>query len=42
MKTNAKKKKLDKRTFAVRVVCLILAGLMVLGGAAYAISVIIG
>ena len=37
-----KKKKVDKRTFAVRVVCLILAGLMVAGGLTYAVWWLIG
>ena len=36
------KKKTDKRTMMVRLVCIILAGLMVLGGAVYAIMMLIG
>ena len=32
----------DKRTIMVRVVCLLLAGLMVLGGVAYAVMMIAG
>ena len=36
------KKKIDKRTLAVRVLCLVLAGLMVAGGIAYAITMIFG
>ena len=36
------KKKIDKRTLAVRVLCLILAGLMVAGGLAYAVMLLVG
>ena len=35
-------KKVDKRTLAVRIVCIILAGLMIAGGLAYAIMMLIG
>ena len=36
------KKKVDKRTLAVRAVCLVLAGLMILGVMTYAIFVLLG
>ena len=36
------KKKIDKRTLMVRTVCLILAGLMILGVMTYAIFVLLG
>ena len=36
------RKKIDKRTLAVRVVCIALAALMVAGGVAYAVTLIFG
>ena len=36
------KKKIDKRTLMVRVFCIVLAGLMLLGAATYAIIMLLG